>query len=301
MKYRNLLACIAISGGLLIGCDGGNKGDSALDTPKKDNNLKADSVKSTLFQVGDEIFSIPSPIQSAAMLKNQGANFDIELLNSPNKAPSYSTKFQQAVNLGVYGADLGYVTIYEQTQNALSYLNSTKKIADKLGVSGAFSPELIERFELNMGDKDSMLVLVSEAYRASDSYLKNSERNDVGGLILAGGWIEALYYTSQASKDLNNQSLKNRIGEQKSSLENLIKLLQKYASQNGEVADFVEELIDLYYMFDEVEITYTFVKPSTDPDVKTTTINSTSEIVITDEQITIITDMIAQIRNNIIS
>lgn len=286
---------------MLIGCDGGNKGDSALDTPKKDNNLKADSVKSTLFQVGDEIFSIPSPIQSAAMLKNQGANFDIELLNSPNKAPSYSTKFQQAVNLGVYGADLGYVTIYEQTQNALSYLNSTKKIADKLGVSGAFSPELIERFELNMGDKDSMLVLVSEAYRASDSYLKNSERNDVGGLILAGGWIEALYYTSQASKDLNNQSLKNRIGEQKSSLENLIKLLQKYASQNGEVADFVEELIDLYYMFDEVEITYTFVKPSTDPDVKTTTINSTSEIVITDEQITIITDMIAQIRNNIIS
>ena len=34
----------------------------------------------------------------------------------------YATDFSKALNLGIYGADLGYVSMYNKTQDAISYL-----------------------------------------------------------------------------------------------------------------------------------------------------------------------------------
>ena len=123
------------------------------------------------------------------------------------------------MNLGIYGADLGYVTIYDQTQDALGYLNAAKKLADELGVAGAFDAQTIGRFQKNLGNQDSMLVLVGVAYRSSDTYLKNNDRSDVSGLVLAGGWIESLYFATNTYKIKPNEDVKRRIAEQKSSLQ----------------------------------------------------------------------------------
>ena len=281
---------------LLSSC--GNNGskekvESEVETTKVDSN------RATLFQVGDELFSIPSPIQTAKLIKESGANYNSEILNPANKANSYSTKVQKSLNLGVYGADLGYVTMYDQTQDAISFLNASKKIADDLGVTSAFSPSLIKRFEANLGNKDSLLFLVSDAYRASDAYLKNNERDDVGSLILAGGWIESLYFATTVAKTAKSEEINRRIGEQKNTLENLIKLLERY-NNNEEFADLVNQLIDLYYLFDEIYVSYEYVKPTTNEKTKTTTINSTSSVDFTEEQLTAIIEKIESIRQFIV-
>ena len=81
------------------------------------------------------------------------------------------------MNLGVFGADLGYVAIYDQTQDAIAYMNATRKLADELGVSAAFDASLMKRFEANLGKKDSLILLVSDGMRASDSYLQNNKNS----------------------------------------------------------------------------------------------------------------------------
>lgn len=273
-------------------------GDSGK-TEEEKEGAKLDSARATLFQVGDELFSIPSPIQTAVLIKATGANFDKEMLNDASRAATYSTRVQRSLNLGVYGADLAYITMYDQTQAAISYLNASRKIADELGVSSAFDEAMLNRFQANLGRKDSLLILVAEAYRSSDSYLKNNERDDVGSLILAGGWIEALYFATQVAKTTNNPEVNRRIGEQKNTLENLIKLLQKY-NNNEEFAEIVDELINLYSLFDEVEYVYTFEKPVTDANKKLTVVNSKSDIKISAEQLEAINMKIGEIRNIII-
>lgn len=182
IKVNTLILPALFISFLVWGCDGEEK-------PKTEQvvETKVDHSNSTLLTVNGEIFSIPSPIQTAFLIKQVGSNYNKEMLNSAKKSSDYSTKFKKALNLGIYGADLGYVTIYDQTQDALSYLQSVRKLADDLGISGAFDNSLAERFEKNMGIQDSILVLVSDAYRASDNYLKNNEKNDMGVLILAGG------------------------------------------------------------------------------------------------------------------
>jgi hypothetical protein len=273
-------------------------GHDNVNLDNNDDNEEVDRSKSTLLTINGEIFSIPSPIQTALLIKEVGANYDKEILNDPSNVSAYSTKFQKAINLGVLGADLGYVTIYDQTQDAISYFKSVRDIANDLGIIGAFDSSLMERFERNMGKQDSILILVSDAYRASDSYLKEIDRNDVGVFVLAGGFIESLYFATHAAKQSNNTEVIKRIGEQKTSLENLIRLLSPYYGKE-EVKAFADELIDLAGLFDNIEYIYIYEKPTVDAANKTTTINSRSEIKISSENLSSITKKVNEIRNQL--
>lgn len=270
------------------------------DENKDDADLPpVDSTQTTILNVNGEIFSIPSPIQTAFLIKNSGAAYSKDILNTPANSSAYSTNFSKALNLGIYGADLGYVTIYDQTQDAIGYLNAAKKLADELGVSGAFDASTIERFQKNLGNKDSMLVLVGVAYRSSDAYLKNNDRSDVSGLVLAGGWIESLYFATNVYKTKPNEDVKHRIAEQKSSLQSLIKLLTPYYSQ-PEYTEFIDNLNDLSTVFDGVEFQYKYEKPTTDADKKVTTINSKTEVKITPEQIESISQKVKTLRSQVV-
>jgi hypothetical protein len=189
--------------------------------------------------------------------------------------------------------------MYEQAQDAIGFLNASKKLADELNITGAFDTKTIERFQKNIGNKDSMLVLVSVAYRASDSYLKNNNRNDISALVLAGGWIESLYFATEIYKAKPNDKIKRRIAEQKASLSNLIKLLTQYYNQSEYVA-FIDSLNDLASIFEKIEFTYIYEKPITDVNNKTTTITSKSDVVITNEQIESIAQKIKIIRTSLV-
>lgn len=275
-------------------------GCGSSEEEQANENEGIDTTKTTdLITVNGEIFSIPSPIQTAFLIKQTGANFNKQMLNDPKKSGSYSTNFQKALNLGVYGADLGYVTLYDQTQDAIGFMTSVKRLGEELGVAGAFDMSLMKRFEQNIGKKDSMLVLVSSAYRASDTYLKNNERNDVSGLVLAGGWIESLYFVTNVPNAQSNAEITRRIAEQKSSLQSLIKLLTPYYSQ-PEYTELIDSLNDLASAFEGVEFKYTYQKPTVDAEKKLTTINSTTEVKITPEQIKTISEKIQSIRTQIV-
>jgi hypothetical protein len=294
-NFRNQLIALSTLALLTYSC--------GEDTPANEDDTTQEEVnpkQSQLMEIDGKVFSIPSPIQTATLIKNSGTNYNKAMLNVPSNVTKYSTNFKKAINLGVYGADLGYVTLYEQTQDAISFLTAIKSIGDDLGVSSAFDMELVERFEKNIGNQDSILAMVSDAYKASDRYLKNSQQNDVGGLILAGGWIESLYFATNAAKMTNNKEIIKRIGEQKTTVSNLIKLLTPYYSKSDYTA-LVDSLIELDELFSKIEIVYTYVKPTVDAKNKTTTINSTTDVSITPEQLAAITEKVNKIRAELIN
>ena len=267
-----------------------NQGQAEVD-PAAENNK--------LMTIGGGLFSIPSPIQTSLLIERTGAEYDKSVLNDVGNMNGYATSFQKAINLGIYGADVGYVTIYDQSQDALKYMTAIRRLSDDLGITGAFDQATIERFEKNFGVRDSMLNLVSVAYRNADAFLKDNDRLNVGACVLAGGWIETIYFSTMIAEKGKDQELINRIGEQKHTLENIIKMMQPYAGEE-EYGALLDELINLAYDFDAITINYTYVKPTTDVDTKTTTINSTSEVVISDEHLKTIKDRVASIRNGLI-
>jgi hypothetical protein len=293
-RSKNAIGMFALCSIFMVGCVSDVKKEA------QDEAANADSASANrIMTIGGNMFSIPSPIQTALLIEKSGAEYDKKFLNDPKKSTTYATIYQKALNLGVYGADVGYVTIYDQSQDALKYLGVINKLADELGITGAFDEQTIKRFESNFGKRDSMLSLVSVAYRNSDAFLKENDRMNVGALILAGGWIETLYFSTQLAAKNGNKDIINRIGEQKYTLNNIVKMLTPYYDQ-PEYDALVDELIELSYDFDAIDIKYTYGPSTVDVATKTTTINSKTEVIITKEHLKAIASRVEKLRNKIV-
>lgn len=273
--------------------------DNKNDEDKDDLVEAPDTVKSAVLNVGGELFSVPSPIQTALLIQKSGITYDKSILSTSNKVNTYSTDFARALNLGIYGADLGYVSLYNQTQDALGYLASIKQLTDKLGISAAFDGPTMDRIKNNITNKDSMMVLVGIAYRGSDAYLKENQRTDISSLILTGGWIESMHFSLTAYKAKSTDAIRYRIAEQKQALNSIIKILGGYSTP--EVTQLHAMLTDLAKVYDGIQFKYNFVAPVTDTTKKVTYINSTTEVVVSDEQLSQIAEKLKQIRNKIVN
>jgi len=279
----------------LTSCGGGKKDENGKDEIVE----TADTVKTSVLNIGGQLFSVPSPIQTALLIQKSGITYDKSVLSASNKVNTLSTDFARSLNLGIYGADLGYVSLYNQTQDALGYLAAVKQLADKLGISAAFDASTMERIQKNVTNKDSMMVLVGIAYRGSDNYLKNNQRTDLSSLILTGGWLESMHFSVSAYKTKPNDDIKWRIAEQKLALNSLISILS--GNQTKEVSDLVAQMKDLSKIYEGITFTYKYEAPTDDSLKKVTYINSRTEVTVTDEQIVKISEKVKEIRDKILN
>ncbi len=293
-NYFYLLSLLVFAG--LTSC---NETSQEASSESKDKSIDLENPE--MLKVGNRLFSIPSPVQTAILVQQSGAEYDKNILNDESKFNSYETKTQKGLNLGVYGADLGYVNLYGQTQDAIDYLNAVKALSDDLGVSGAFSEDFILSFQENLGNTDSLLIMVSEAYKMVDQYLQNNQSNDLGGLILAGGWIEALHFSTQAYKISKSEGLKQRIGEQKFSISNLIKMLTTYAnSSSEEYKKVINQLIEIEKLYDQVTVNYEYSEPEVIEENRLTIVHNKTEVELDDVLVDQITAKISDLRASII-
>ncbi|MBL0315649.1 MAG: hypothetical protein IPP69_07645 [Flavobacteriales bacterium] len=190
-------------------------------------------------------FSIPSPVEMSSLIKEKGYQFDVGKLNPAENVSKYTGEVKQAVNLGVYGADLSYAAMFDQKQVTMEYFASAQNLAKQMGVDGALTNEIIERLDRNQESRDSLLKIVSEAYADLNGYLKENQRIEVSALVVAGGWLEALYLSSIYAAD-GNADMRQRIAEQKYALNNLVDYFEKF----GEHENLKEMKADLFVLRD---------------------------------------------------
>lgn len=292
------IGTVVVASLFLVACaEETKRGSKTENTTEVKKEEKKDA---SLLKIGGKVFSIPSPIQTAFLLKNSGAAYSSEMLSNTSNAANQSTTAKKALNLGVFGADMGYATIYDQTQDAISYMAITKKISAELGITNIFDQQMVSRFEANLGNQDSLLSLVSDAFKSADSYLKTNEQDDLSVLILAGGWIETLHFATSIVKSNSDQNIKNRIGEQKITVKNLINLMLPYQDKTA-VASIINDLNELKDIYSNIDFKYTYKVASTDEEKKTTTINSISSVTMTDAQLQEISTKVESIRTSIIN
>ncbi len=302
-KNSSLLLAVSM---LCAGCAGSVKTDNNQEQPK-DTVVEApqqlDPSRAALVKVNNRLFNVPSPLQLAGMFKKFNLPYRSELLNSVNKRSDYTTTFKQALNVGVYGADLGYINVYEQLPDAAAYFGAIRVLTQELGILNSFSESTMKRIEDNNGNKDSLLYIASLIYRDSDSYLMGSDRSEVGGLIIAGGWLEGLYLLTNISNvDEMKYKQLQMIGQQKYPLNNLIELLRPYYGKMGKEYDsFLDKLSDIASIYDSIEVKYNYMPSQTDEEARTTTILCETKVMIDKAQVKIIADKVAKLRADIIN
>ena len=246
-----------------------------------------------------QIFSIPSPIQTGYLIKKLNLKFDESLLSDRTVVSNYASEHKQALNLGIYGTDLGYASMYGQKNVSLNYLKTIETLSNELGLDAAFSAKFIADFENNSGDEDKMVKLMSQAFKNADNFLKNANRKAVSAKILTGGWIESMYYATTLNSRAESEDIEQRIAQQKQSLESIIELLGQYNDDNTN-DELLAQLKDLKTSFDKIVLDYVYEAPSTDAESKTMKLNHTYNIEFDDATAKEIAEKIATIRNGII-
>jgi len=270
------------------------------DDPDAQDSLLVNDNKANLFKINDRLFSIPSPVQVSMLIKEKNIGFNKDLLNRTTKQTNYTTTYKQAINLGVYGANLAYLNIYEQFSDAGIYFSVAKSLAKELGITSFFDEPTISRIESNQNNRDSLLFITSNMFRDADGFLVNNERNEVAVMILAGGWIESIYLLTHVAS-LKDPEIQARIGEQKHPLDNLIEIMRPYyGNQSNEYDKLLESLVELATIFDGITMEYEFIQPEVDIQKRTTTIKSKTKIAINEYQLKTITEKITTLRNSMI-
>ncbi|MFN2378794.1 MAG: hypothetical protein ABR519_01125 [Bacteroidales bacterium] len=306
MKKRSLLKAVAGTGVLmaaivfLYSCgSGGSKEPSmpAIEITEIDEATLQD------VREAEKIFySLPSPLESAMLVKSAGAEFNETLLNPVSSADRYSTNRAMALNLGIYTCDLSFSSLYDQTQLVIDYMNAAKKMADGLGILDAISEETIYRLEENVNNRDVIMDIVSETFLNSNSYLEDNEQPAIASMVLVGGWMEGLYIATQLVDmgDFDSDRLVGRIIDQKLSVGIMLKLLADN-NEHPAIDELIDSMASLKRIFDKINISTTKITPEIDRETNVTLLKSEISSDMTPEIFTELATEVAKIRSSFVN
>jgi hypothetical protein len=291
-----ILAVVILFSTLLSSCkSGGNK------VPKEEvsvNKIKDNTAVMQDIKQAEKIFqALPSPLESAMLIKSAGARFEESLLNPAKNVSNYVTNKSMALNLGIYTCDLSFASLYEQTQLIIDYMNAAKKMADGLGILKAIDQEQIDKLEENINNSEVIMEIVSETFLNSNSYLEENGQPAIAAMVLVGGWMEGLYISTQLidMKDFNGNKLVGRIIDQKLSIDILFNLLNS-SKGNPAVDELLVQVAKMKTVFDKIKLTTTPVRPEFDKTSNTTVLKSEVKTDMTPETFKELAATVAEIR-----
>lgn len=173
--------------------------------------------------------NMPSPVEMAILIKHEGARYDKELLNDIKNISKYNTLAKKALNIGVYSADVGYTTLFKQTQETYFYFNNIRKLSDEIGLTNAFDQKMFDRVEANVENRDSLISIISEAYQVANRFLKDNDRMSISVLMVTGAWVECMYIATRLSTNGKvNPQIAARVAEQELTLNKLLSTLEEF-------------------------------------------------------------------------
>lgn len=265
---------------------------------KNKNSDEFDDSETLKEQIEGVVYNIPSPTEIPYLLQATGAEFNESLVNPKEKVDQYTTRNDKAaLNLGVYVADIGYLSSYDKTQEAIDYLSACKTLADNLGLIGTFDSEVVKQFEQNITNKDSLARLLDRTIKQTEAFLNDDNRNKLSSLVVTGSFVEGLHISTQLvksyPKDILPEDSRNLILtpimrvilEQKKAVSELLKML-KSVDQTEPITSLAKDMQTLEDAYQRLNIEDQIKK-------------NRADLVLSDKTLAEITSIVEKIRKEI--
>ncbi len=303
---KSYILLFAFLGFLLGGCSSDKKAENQNnegDLTEGFNSELDDDLVEKINTAKRIFYSLPSPLETAMLIKNAGAGYDETLLNPVSNADNYNTNMEMALNLGIYSTNLSYASLFDQTQATLNYINAAKKMADGLEILDAIDEGIMQRLEENINNRDIIIDIISETLLNSSSFLEDRGLQSTSAIILVGGWVEGLYLATslvEEGADLSEDKLVERIVDQKLSLDIVLNLLKENA-ESVEIQSLLVDVNLLKSIYDKITIEQGEITAVEDPKTNVTTLKSTSKVTLTPDVFKELTLKVKELRTRYIS
>jgi len=274
---------------------------SACKTENKQSDNAVFYTQDTLKLLGEAsevIYALSLPTDMSILIEESGYNFNPELPAATRNTPRYSDTSQMAVILGIYGVDLSYSKVYNQSASVADYYNSLKSLSSRLTVPEAIFESSRKAIEQSFNNPDSLTKVITLIYQENDIYFRRNGREHLASLSLMGGWIEAMYIGVSLYKENESKEMRERILQQKFALNSIISLLSNY-QEDQMITTYLLMLKKLRKQFDRIGIRY--AKDGFSVDTSTHKLQSKGAIIDYDpETMDQICSIVIQIRNELL-
>ncbi len=173
----------------LVSCSGGR----APDQPQIDYSETDTATAIVIEELRHVKKNLDEVIRFFDILYSKGYKYD-ESFVLPLDAPT-ETKRKEALALGAYGTDMSYASLFGQEQMAIQYAKRISELAENMGLTGAFSNEVL----MQLAESDSStnkMNLLTNAYLDATNQLHDEDRSQYVALIIVGGWLEGLHLSA---------------------------------------------------------------------------------------------------------
>jgi hypothetical protein len=215
------------------------KNNSAERAKKK---VELDQVKEIEGKIETNVYPLPTSAEVIKMLSDLEVGYIMGISNPVNNAKKYFTGPSRALNMGIYGADLSYATIYNVEQEVINYLNAIRTLANELNMSQLYNEELYDRIKKNFDNRDELVKILKEAFNNTYSYLSDNQQQPLALLVVGGAWVEGMYLTTHVSEAAYQVSGISRVLlDQKQSFDLYMEITEPY-SNDPAISDFLKQL-----------------------------------------------------------
>ena len=233
LKMLVAVMIIAVAG--LYSCK--NRGES-----KAQKKILVEEKQSIEQSIEKNVYPLPTSAEVIKKLGDLDLGFVIGLSNPPANSKNYVTSYSRSVNLGIYGADLSYATLYNVQQDVLDYLGSMRTMANDLNLSKIYDESLYGKIKAQFDNRDTLVSILTDAYNKTYGYMVDGGQTNLALLMVGGAWVEGTYLTASVSETGNHVTgFESILLEQKKSFE-LFEEIAKPLSSDEMVSKFLKEL-----------------------------------------------------------
>jgi hypothetical protein len=193
-------------------------------------------------QIEKNVYPLPTSADVIKMLTDLEVGYIIGISNPVANTKKYFSSNERAINLGVYGADLSYATLYNMQQNVFDYLEAIRSISEDLNMSKIYNAALYDSIKKNFDNRDELVRILTNAFNDTYGYLADNDQQPLALLVVGGAWVEGMYLTTHVSEAAYQVAGFSKVLlEQKKSFDTFLEITKPYAN-DPMVSDFVKKL-----------------------------------------------------------
>ena len=193
-------------------------------------------------EIEKNVYPLPTSAQVIKMLSDLEVGYIIGISNRVENATKYFTSSKKAINVGVYGADLSYATLYNIQQMVIEYLGVIQSLANDLSMTKIYDATLYDKIKENFDNRDQLVEILKAAFDNTYAYLSANEQQSQALLVVGGAWVEGMFLTTHVSAAAYQiAGISKVLLEQKSSFDFYLEITQPYMSDPN-VKEFVDGL-----------------------------------------------------------
>jgi hypothetical protein len=209
---------------------------------KQQKIIEQKEVDTIQSEIGSHIYPLPTSAEVIKMLTDLEVGYIMGISNPVENTKKYFTSSQKAINLGVYGADLSYATLYRQEQTVIDYLSAIQSLTNELNMSKIYDENIYTKIRKNFDVRDTLVAILTKQFNDTYVSLSESDQQPLALLVVGGAWVEGMYLTTHVSEAAYQVAgISKVLLEQKSSFDTFIEITKPYLT-DPIVGDFVKKL-----------------------------------------------------------